>query len=400
MTSYRERCGAIKTLGVCLLVGGAMLLGQCGRAETPFIQSAYLWTQATDTDLGGNGDWGMYRSWLGLSRLGAESDPGGWSKWGDTSEGWYNNRWGEQQTRVGIKALPEILLGIGSMPYDPESSHSWEQKLAWADKQWQLEADNDPAVMQHFVNLGNNIVDWKYKSVIIRLDYEFDGGWDPYGNLNAMHGMPGNFIKSWQNVVTTVRKAVAARDPKIKVKFLWNPTDANVQVSVAKFYPGDAFVDYIGFDNYDSDYTGIYKPGVQPDAATQQLAWEKSIKPRIQWFADFASAANALKRNGAIAGRSVPLIVGEWGLWQVAPNGRGAGGDDPGYIQNMFDWMKTHNVYMECYFEAPADGVSTLWPGGFPKPGSGNHSWGDKGSPYPRAAALYRKLFGGPAAAK
>ena len=31
-------------------------------ADPPFIQSAYLWTQATDTDLGGSGDWGMYKS--------------------------------------------------------------------------------------------------------------------------------------------------------------------------------------------------------------------------------------------------------------------------------------------------------------------------------------------------
>jgi len=138
------------------------------------------------------------------------------------------------------------------------------------------------------------------------------------------------------------------------------------------------------------------KWGEQPDAVTQQKAWTNSIRPRIQWFADFASAANPLKRSGAIPGRSVPLIVGEWGLWQVAAGGRGAGGDDPSYIQNMYDWMTSHNVYMESCFETPADGVSTLWPGGYPKAGSGDHSWGAAGSPYPRSAAKYRQLFGGP----
>ena len=35
---------------------------QSAAASPPFIQSAYLWTQATDTDLGGSGDWGMYKS--------------------------------------------------------------------------------------------------------------------------------------------------------------------------------------------------------------------------------------------------------------------------------------------------------------------------------------------------
>ncbi|BDI32539.1 hypothetical protein CCAX7_45900 [Capsulimonas corticalis] len=375
----------------------AMGAGRAALAETPFIQSAYLWTQGTDTDLSGSGDWGMYRQWLGVKRLGAESDPGGWDTWANATEGWNNNHWGDQQTRYGVKTLPEVLLSIASTPYSP---HGYD--TAWEGEQWRLEAENDPATMQHFVNLANNIVAWNYKSVIIRMDYEFDGGWIPYGNLNAIPGMPGNFNKAWRNIVTTVRDTVKAKNPNIKVKFLWNPTDANVQIETAKFYPGDAYVDYIGFDNYDYDYSGVYKSGVQPDAATQQLAWTKSILPRIQWFADFASAANPKNRNGYLAGRSVPLIVGEWGMWQISATGRPAGGDDPAYIQNMYDWMSSHNVYMECYFETPSDGVSTLWPGGYPKPGSGNHSWGAKGTAYPKAAAKYRELFsddGGAAAA-
>lgn len=400
MKINRSILGLNAALTVALGLGTHLPAAQPASADTPFVKSAYLWTQATDTDMNGSADWIMYKSWLGVARLGAESDPGGWGTWADTTEGWNNNNWGDQQTRYGTRVLPAILLGIGTMPYDPNTGDSWERKLAWEDKQWQLEADNDPAIMQHFVNLGNHIVDWHYKSVIIRMDYEFDGGWDPYGNLNVMSGMPNNFIKSWQNVVSTVRKTVRARDPKIKVKFLWNPTDSNVQVQVAKFYPGDAYVDYIGFDNYDTDYTGIYKSGVAPDAATQQKAWANSIRPRIQWFADFASSANSSKRNGSIAGRSIPLIVGEWGLWQVAAGGRGAGGDDPSYIQNMFNWMTSHNVYMESYFETPADGVSTLWPGGYPRMGSGNHSWGANGSPYPKSAAKYRLLFGGSKAAQ
>ena len=374
---------------------------QSAAASPPFIQSAYLWTQATDTDLGGSGDWGMYKSWLGISKLGAETDPGGWGSWADATEGNYNYHWGEQQTRYGTAALPEILLGIASMPYDPTQNHSWNEKLAWAGKTWQLEADNDPATMAHFVTLGENLAKWNYKSVIIRMDYEFDGGWNPYGNLNVMPNMPGNFIKAWQNIVTTVKNTVKAKNPNIKVKFLWNPTDANVQIETAKFYPGDAFVDYIGFDSYDADYTGVYKSGVQPDEAAQQKAWANSIKPRMQWFADFASAlyaspTNPKSRNGYMPGKSVPLIVGEWGLWQVDPKGRGAGGDNPSYIQNMYRWMSDpkNNVYLECYFETPSDGISTLWPGGHPAPGSGNPSWGTAGTPYPRAAAKYREVFG------
>lgn len=297
----------------------------------------------------------MYKAWLGVSALGVETDPGGWSSWENTAEGDDNFHWGDQQTRHGTAALPDILLGIGTMPYSP---HGYD--LAWEGRQWQLEADNDPAAMQHFVTLGSHIAGWHYKSVIIRMDYEFDGGWDPYGNLNVIPNMPGNFVKAWRNIVTTVRRTVRQQNPSIQVKFLWNPTDSNVQVRSSDFYPGDAFVDYIGFDNYDYDYSGVYRPGVQPDAAAQRKAWEQAIRPRMQWFADFAAAGNAGRRSGGIPGRSIPLIAGEWGLWQVDPQGRPAGGDDPVYIQNMYDWLCSHNVFMESYFETPADGRSTL----------------------------------------
>jgi len=184
-TNRLTKIGA--TLSALLVVAGALVAARPAQAANPFEEAAYLWTQGTDTDLSGDGDWGMYKSWLGVSRLGVESDPGGWDTWANTTEGWNNNHWGDQQTRYGTGALPDILLGIGTMPYSP---HGYD--TTWEGQQWQLEANNDPATMQHFVNLGNNIASWNYKSVIIRMDYEFDGGWDPYGNLNVIPGMPGN----------------------------------------------------------------------------------------------------------------------------------------------------------------------------------------------------------------
>ena len=103
-------------------------------------------------------------------------------------------------------------------------------------------------------------------------------------------------------------------------------------------------------------------------------------------------------RNGYVAGRSVPLIVGEWGLWQVDPKGRPAGGDDPVYIQNTYDWMKSHNVY---YGELFRDARRRA----FPRSGrAATPCWAAAtipgarlGSPYPKSAAqISRKLFGKP----
>ena len=117
----------------------------------PFIPGAYLWTQAYDGDIkgsagGGTGDWNSYKSWLGVSSLAVESD-GGWGDWYDCSQhvNW-NAPWGTMQQRHGA-ALPLVILGIGQMPWDPTSSDSWDKKLAWENKTWQLEAAGDPATL-------------------------------------------------------------------------------------------------------------------------------------------------------------------------------------------------------------------------------------------------------------
>ena len=142
MKINRSKAEMKATLTLALGMAALLLATKPAAAEPPFLQAAYLWTQATDADLSGSGDWGMYRAWLGVSRLGAESDPGGWATWADTTEGWNNDKWGEQQTRYGTRVLPDILLGIGAMPYDSTPGATGEQKLAWENKQWQLEADD------------------------------------------------------------------------------------------------------------------------------------------------------------------------------------------------------------------------------------------------------------------
>ena len=354
----------------------------------PFEESVYLYNKSYDTDLDNpgyaSGNWGTYKAWLGAPSLGAEADPG-WGNWYDCAQhtSW-NRPWGTMQQRYGA-ALPTVLLGMGQMPFGSLNGSA----LAYEDQQWQLEAAGDPATMAYFASYAQDVDNGSggyapFQKVIIRLGYEFDGFWNPFGSLNQISNMPNNYVAAWRNIVTTMR----ANDPKHLIKFCWNPTDNNVRITSFDYYPGDAYVDYIGFDSYDADYSGIYQQGVQPDAATQQRAWTNSIRPRIQRFADFASAGNT-SRRGFIAGRSVPIVVGEWGLWQIAdpahPAGadRPAGGDDPTYIQNMYDWMSdpANNVAVECYFESPADGDSSL--SGIFHP-----------TAYPKSAALFKQLFG------
>lgn len=346
-----------------------------------FERSAYLWTQAYDTAFTGawgtgNGDWDAYRSWLGVSQLGVESD----TSWGPGD--WYdccqhvnsNAPWAKQQKRYGA-ALPDVILSIGQMPWDPKPDATWDQKLSWENSTWQAEADSDKTIMGYFANYAKEVDALGFKSVIIRLGYEFDGGWNPYGNLNALSNMPGNYIKAWRNIVTAMRKA----DTRHVIRgFLWNPTDGKVQIDQFAYYPGDDYVDFVGFDEYDFVYNGDYKVSkTQPTQAQQDAAWKDVELPRMNLFGDLARKHN--KR----------IIIGEWGLWQLGDKSHPSGGDNPFYIQRMYDWMADPNnrVYMECYFETPSDGDAQLWPGG------ANHSWGH-GTQFPKSAELYQRIFG------
>ena len=381
-----------RTVAARLAAAALMMLNLCARpapAADSVLRGAYLWTQAYDADLRGsagqgNGDWAAYKSWLGAPALAVESDPGwGPGDWDDCCGhvGW-NAPWGTMQRRRGA-ALPVVVLGMGQMPWDPSPNDTWEQKLAWEDKTWQREADGDPEILARFATFARELDEGSggfggFHSVVIRLGYEFDGGWNPFGNLNVMSHMPGNYIRAWRNIVRVMR----ANDPKHVIRgFLWNPTDANVQVRTADFYPGDDWVDFLGFDEYDFAYNGAYPTGgtAQPTQAMQDKAWYTAELPRINAFADLSRAHG-----------DKPIIIGEWGLWQLGDKSHPSGGDNPSYIRRMHDWMADprHHVLLEVYFETPSDGVSQLWPGGK------NAAW-RRGTAFPRSAALYRTLFGG-----
>ena len=381
-------------LATALLAAAFLFTGaKPSRAADPFIPGAYLWTQAYDADLKGSaglgtGDWAAYKAWLGVPALAVESDAGwGPGDWYDSSQhvNW-NAAWGAMQQRQGA-AMPVVMLGIGQMPSDPNGNDSWDKKLAWENKTWQLEADNDPATMAYFATYAQELDKGStgfgaFKGAIIRLGYEFDGGWNPFGNLNVMSKMPGNYIQAWRNIVKTMR----ANDPKHIIKgFCWNPTDGSVQINQFAYYPGDEYVDYIAFDEYDFGYNGDYKVSAdQPTQAQQDAAWKNMELPRINRFADLSRAHG-----------NKPIIVGEWGLWQLGDKSHPSGGDNPSYIRRMHDWMadpKNH-VYLEVYFETPSDGVSQLWPGGK------NPAW-RHGTTFPKSAALYRTLFGAASYAK
>jgi hypothetical protein len=151
-----------------------------------------------------------------------------------------------------------------------------------------------------------------------------------------------NFAAAFRHFVTALR-AIDGTD----FKFCWNPStswDTGHQALLARAYPGDEYVDYIAFDQYDHWFT-VYRDTAGYHTSTdeafrrgvQQNAWNTMVNQGagMNWFAQFADQHNK------------PLAIAEWGLWLEA---NVDGGDNPYFIEQMYNWINANNVAWHVYF--------------------------------------------------
>jgi hypothetical protein len=186
----------------------------------------------------------------------------------------------------------------------------------------------------YFLKLAEEMVAGGQGSAIIRPGWEFNGSWFPW----AAKGQAAAFVGYWQQIVTTMR-SVAGQD----FRFEWNPTAGDQGVGdLANFYPGSAYVDYIGLDVYDqtwATYAGISSEWHTYLTEPYGLNW-------LAWFA---------------ASEGKPITLPEWGLdpdpssndgGQVSqPGTEVGGGDDPTFINDMAQWIKQNDVFDATYWD-------------------------------------------------
>jgi hypothetical protein len=185
----------------------------------------------------------------------------------------------------------------------------------------------------YFSTLANALVARGQGSAIIRIGWEFNGGWFPW----AANGQASAFVQYWQQIVTTMRSA-----PGANFSFEWNPTRGDQGVgNLANYYPGDAYVNYVGLDVYDTEW-GSYPgmPAEFQDMETQAYG--------LNWLASFSAA------------HGKPMVFPEWGLgWgtcsadgqPVNGSGQVCGGDDGVFINEMSQWIATHNVFEATFWD-------------------------------------------------
>jgi hypothetical protein len=230
----------------------------------------------------------------------------------------------------------QMIWGVPILPnsFSPDSNVSDTSGSA-SGLQQGAQGDFD----QYFVTLAQALVAGGQGDSIIRLGWEFNGGWFPW----AANGSAANFIAYWQNIVTAMR-SVSGQD----FKFEWNPTLGDLGVgNLADYYPGSNYVDYIGADVYDQEWA------TYPGAAAEFSNMETETYG-LNWLATFAAA------------QGKPITLPEWGLGSGPGNGGApisdpdeevAGGDDPTFINDMAAWIKTNNVYEATFYDVGQSAV-------------------------------------------
>lgn len=187
---------------------------------------------------------------------------------------------------------------------------------------------------------------------IVRLGWEFN---TPYFRWQAADRKQAQrYAEAWRQAVGAMRSVAGQH-----FQFVWNPNLADDGVDPALGYPGDSYVDDIGLDVYDRSLHATESPWQRWDGLVHQ-------RYGLAWQAQFAGAHHK------------PLAFPEWGVVHD-PDIDTAGEDDPFFVRQMHDWFASHDTAFECYFDdSSAHGAE----------------FDLEGDAFPKAAAVYRQLFG------
>jgi hypothetical protein len=217
----------------------------------------------------------------------------------------------------------------------------------------------------HWRDVASQLFDNGFGNAIIRVAWEFDGDWYPWGYGQSAGDNRTNYARyykqAFQRLVNVFRKV------SLGFTFVWNPShEAGSRMpTYQQTYPGDKFVDCIGPDVYDNQW----------DAETDPAArWQKE---HAGMLAVIATMANT---------HAKPVCIPEWGAGQGGSETDTPIGDNPYLINAMADWLagstnSTPNAPTEVSF-------ASYWSG---DEVSGYFGWIDK---YPNQRAAYVQRFG------
>jgi beta-mannanase len=215
------------------------------------------------------------------------------------------------------------------------------------------------AYNKYWRQFGRNAVRAGFSHATLRIGWEMNGGWFKWSAAKD----PTHWRAYWKQIVTTLRKV-----PGEHFAFEWSPGLGKNSTNFAssKAYPGNAYVTYIGASVYD-----VWYGSSSASAATR---WRSLVREPygLGWLARFAKQHHK------------GIGISEWGLATRGSFGGHGNGDDSYFITHFYSWMRHSNVRYEVYFNR--------------QHGANDHRLsvgGQTNGAFPRAAAAYKKTFGG-----
>jgi len=157
------------------------------------------------------------------------------------------------------------------------------------------------------------------QKVLMRFLHEFNGNWYVWsGNKNGQaNGGPQKVVEVWRYVVDRFKKVGADN-----VKWLWVPHGPSTDLStaswndVSEYWPGDAYVDWIGLDGYNF-YPKDPWGGVRP-------------------LRDFDNCFRALYEASSVLGDQ-PMMIAEFGTGEFQSDNF----DKASWVTDAFKKIKT-----------------------------------------------------------
>jgi hypothetical protein len=208
----------------------------------------------------------------------------------------------------------------------------------------------------YFVALAHRLVTAGLDHTILRLGWEFNEHYQRWHVTDQAQAKL--FAQAWRQIVRSMRSVRGEH-----FTFDWCVYDAQVgYLHPAQAYPGNRYVDYIGDDVYDWNQT---RPG-----ETFSQRWTALVDgpTGLAWQARFAARHHK------------EISFPEWALVQASMLLRSGGDDDPAFIRAMWQWIRTHDVRYEAYFNSTLLGLVVYRING-------------PGAAFPKSGAVYRRLW-------
>jgi glycosyl hydrolase family 26 len=246
---------------------------------------------------------------------------------------------------------------------------AWEFFIGGSNENWADAANVNDATSvagvtyaQRYQAFGRNLVAQGQSHAIIRVATEFNNGSAGLPSVMDNATDINNYKLSFQGFVTTMRAV-----PGQHFTFDWDTSpDPGDPTDLTVAYPGDAYVDVIGLD----DYVGPVPWG--SNWTNDQEEWTRRLNgydsgKGYQFYLNFATA------------HGKPVAFPEWGLGYYYSNNGATQSppEEPYFIQQMYQLMSTHNVLFESFWE-DGNGIYTSPPS----------------IPLPNTKAMYKATFG------